>query len=280
MLFTVIPSPGRFSSAIDAAFTCEVFLLLVDYHLHPMGHGEGRHHREVLVPFFQTAVKKGIGELGIADHGRYYMDFQYQEIRDLGEEYPDLSVRLGVELPFLPSCAQEMESIVQSLQPDFVIGSLHHIDGWMFDHPGFLQGYSHWDPHRLYSRYFSLMEELVQVDSFDIIGHLDLIKVFGLQPPGDILSYVEPVLLAIKRQDKVVELNTAGWRKPAREFYPSTTILTSCRELDIPVTLGSDAHVPSQVGSMFTEARDLLKSIGYSQVATFLARERMFVELE
>lgn len=253
---------------------------MVDYHLHPIGHGEGSHGREVLMPFYDAAVKKGILELGIADHGRYYMGFDYQEIRDLGREYPDLLVQVGVELPFIPGAAQEIEAIVHRLKPDFVIGSLHHIDGWMFDHPGFFDGYSRYDVHQLYERYFSLMYELVQVDSFDIIGHLDLIKVFGFRPQGHILSYVEPVLLEIKRRDKVVELNTAGLRKPAREFYPSPTILQACQEMDIPVTLGSDAHTPDLVGSMLQEASELLKAVGYSHIATFSARERIFKSLE
>lgn len=250
--------------------------MLVDYHLHPISHGEGSHERKILKPFFEEALRKGIRELGIADHGRYYMEFDYQEIHSLAREYPELEIRLGVELPFLPGCGEEIREIVEWLNPDYVIGSLHHLDGWMFDHPGFIEGYTRWDRESLYKRYFSLMEELVRVDSFDIIGHLDLIKVFGFRPSHDILYYAEDLLSIIAREGKAVELNTAGYRKPVKEAYPSLSLLKKSRELEIPITLGSDAHTPGDVGSHFNEAKALLKQAGYSQLVTFVSRKPIF----
>lgn len=251
----------------------------MDYHLHPISHGEGSHTREILQPFFEEAQRKGIEELGFADHGRYYMEFDYQTMRDIAETFPTINVRFGIELPFLVGCDEELGEIVETLKPDFVIGSLHHIDGWMFDHPGFMEGYSKWDMDDLYKRYYALMKRLVQVEHFDIIGHLDLIKVFGFAPKRDTFKYVEPVLQEIAKEGKTIELNTAGFRKPVKEFYPSLFLLKECRRLHIPVTLGSDAHTPHQVGFMFKEAKRWLLEAGYTHLTTFSKRRPWVIDI-
>lgn len=251
----------------------------MDYHLHPLSHGEGSHKREILEPFFVEAQSKGIEELGIADHGRYYMEFDYQGIRNVAERFPQLKILLGIELPYLPGCDEEIGHIVSSLKPDFVIGSLHHIDGWMFDHPGFMEGYAEWEIDDLYQRYFDLMKGLVQVEHFDIIGHLDLVKVFGFRSLKDPLFYAAPVLKEIQKNGKTLELNTAGLRKPVKEFYPSFPILKECRSLGIPITLGSDAHSPKQVGFMFKRAKEWLVDAGFTELATFSKRCSSMVKI-
>ena len=61
-------------------------------------------------------------------------------------------------------------------------------------------------------------------------------------------------------------------RKPVRELYPHPDLLAACRERDVPVTLGSDAHSPDVVGRDFDRARELLRSAGYETVTVFELR--------
>ncbi len=254
--------------------------MLVDYHLHPFAHGEGAHSTKVLRPFFERAVQMGIRELGIADHERYWKNFDYQKIRELACDYPQLTVKMGVEMDYIPGREREIEEIVDSLNGDFVIGSLHHIDGWMFDHPDYIDQYQYYDLHQLYRRYFSLMEQLSEVDTFDIIGHLDLIKIFGFQPEGRILDYALSLLKKIKKREKVVELNTNGYRKPVSQLYPGEDILKACFQLGIPVTFSSDAHQPERVGDLIGETKELAEEIGYQKVATFEQRELTLIDFD
>jgi histidinol-phosphatase (PHP family) len=71
-----------------------------------------------------------------------------------------------------------------------------------------------------------------------------------------------------------VEVNTAGLRKPVKEIYPAEDFLRLCRERDIPVMLGSDAHSPDEVGLDFDRALQLLHRVGYEEMALFSQRKR------
>ncbi|MDP1809578.1 MAG: PHP-associated domain-containing protein, partial [Actinomycetota bacterium] len=53
-----------------------------------------------------------------------------------------------------------------------------------------------------------------------------------------------------------------------------------CRRHDIPVTLGSDAHAPEQVGFRFKYLLEQLKAAGYSEIVTFEGRQRRMVEID
>ncbi|MBW6464529.1 MAG: histidinol-phosphatase, partial [Firmicutes bacterium] len=76
----------------------------------------------------------------------------------------------------------------------------------------------------------------------------------------------------MKKSGICFELNTAGRDAPVGDFYPDRGLLEICRKKNIPVTLGSDAHSPDQVGRYFPEAVSLLQSVGYSELTVFNQR--------
>lgn len=73
-----------------------------------------------------------------------------------------------------------------------------------------------------------------------------------------------------------IEINTAGLRVPAKEIYPNIEFLKLCYHYKVPVSLGSDAHKPNQVGENFQQAVRLLKEVGYDKVVTFTHRNRNY----
>ena len=99
---------------------------------------------------------------------------------------------------------------------------------------------------------------------FDIIGHADLPKKFGHRPTQDCTRLYERFLTAAKKHNVAVELNTAGLRKDCKEIYPSRQILTLAHHYGVPITFGSDAHAPEEVGMNFTDAIQLARSVGYT----------------
>jgi len=109
---------------------------------------------------------------------------------------------------------------------------------------------------------------------FDIVGHLDLIKVFNFLPRKDLRLIAQNALRAIKKADIVVEINMAGYRKPVAEPYPSPLLLYEIRQLDIPITFGSDAHKPEQVSLYAPQVVALAKAHGFDKCAVFKGRER------
>ena len=64
-----------------------------------------------------------------------------------------------------------------------------------------------------------------------------------------------------------MEINTAGLHKPVREAYPSPEILRRLREAGVPITFGSDAHRPEEVGRDFAHAAALARAAGYDAFA-------------
>jgi len=50
-------------------------------------------------------------------------------------------------------------------------------------------------------------------------------------------------------------------------------ILSLMRERDIPITFGSDAHDPAQIGRQFEAAIVLARAAGYTQRAQFRRRQ-------
>ena len=56
----------------------------------------------------------------------------------------------------------------------------------------------------------------------------------------------------------VIEINSAGLRKPVQEMYPCRQIIEKMFQLGLPVTMGSDAHHPDQVAEGDVYKRQIL----------------------
>lgn len=112
---------------------------------------------------------------------------------------------------------------------------------------------------------------------FDIVGHLDLIKVFKFLPTKEIKVLAKQSLKEIKKANMVIEINAAGFRKPIEEQYPSRDLLELAYELDIPITFSSDAHSVEQVGFKYENCINIAKEIGYTKCMSFEKREKQLV---
>ena len=253
--------------------------MLVDYHTHPLGHRGGCYTEEMLEQYLATAQEQQIEEIGLSDHDEYCQGTDFELVAALAVRFPALKVKNGMEFDFRPGRERKIASIAGRLPFDYLIGSVHEIGDWMFDHPDFQAFYSQWDINELYRTYFSLVEELARSSLFDIVGHFDLIKVFGYRPAGPVLPLAVPALQAIRQARLTVEVNTGGGYKPCAEIYPAAELLQKCYELDIPVTLGSDAHEAEEIGRDLAAARQLLYRIGYRRLSTFSRRRRIMQPL-
>jgi len=253
--------------------------MYVDYHLHPLEHHGGQYTEDLLYSYLSVAQAQGISEVGFSDHDEFLSGVDEAVVAAVGRSFPSLRVKLGLEISYRPGREREITAIAGRCRFDYLIGSIHDLDNWMFDHPAYKDGYNAWDIDELYQKYYCVLKGLALSGLFDIIGHLDVIKVFDYRPAGNILRYVEPSLQTIKSAGLTVEVNTAGLRKPCAELYPSQEILKRCYDLNIPVTLGSDAHTDGDVGRDFARAYELLYRIGYRKIAVFSKRRRTLVEI-
>lgn len=257
--------------------------MIADLHNHtPLcNHAEGE-----MYEYIEKAIANNTKYFGFSDHApmdfdpKYRMSFEQMQryendVLQMKEKYKDkIEILLGYEVDYLKG---HMDERVLNPHADYLIGSVHFIDDWGFDNPEFIGRYEHEDIDVIWQKYFDAIEEMANSKLFDIVGHVDLIKVFKYMPKKDINLIAKNALIAIKKADMVLEVNMAGYRKPIAEAYPSLSLLQEAYNLGIPITFGSDAHKPEQVGLFRDEIQTMARSVGYTQCAIFRNRKREFV---
>ena len=129
-------------------------------------------------------------------------------------------------------------------------------------------------PFEVWSIYFDWLGQAAETGLFEIIGHADLPKKFKIYPKEDCTPLYDRFLERAAKANVAIELNTAGLRKDCREIYPSRALLEIAAKKKVPITFGSDAHAPGDVGSDFQAAIELAKSVGYTRSCRFTQRRR------
>jgi histidinol-phosphatase (PHP family) len=262
--------------------------LPADYHMHtPLC----RHATGEPVEYAKQAVAIGLDEIGFADHSpmrrddfdnwrmRFdQLDEYVEKVRRARKDSPQLAIRLALEVDYLPGQEDWIRELAARHPWDYFIGSVHYVsDSWAIDDPQKLSEWKHRDAFEVWTVYFERLTQAAASGLFEIIGHADLPKKFGFKPGQDCTPLYEQFLGAAKKSGCALDVNTAGLRKECREIYPSRQILQLAFKSGVPITFGSDAHAPQEVGLNFTEAVQLARSAGYRQCCRFAGRERRLV---
>lgn len=254
--------------------------MIVDLHNHTTlcNHADGTIDEYIL-----KAIKSGTKYFGFSEHAPMDFDEKYRisfeqmseyesAVLDAKEKYKDkIEILLGYEVDYIEGHIDER---VLDAKVDYLIGSVHFINKWGFDNPEFIGKYDEEDIDEIWEQYFEAVEKMASSKLFDIVGHLDLIKIFKYLPNKSITKIAKNALLAIKESDMVIELNMAGFRKPIAEPYPSLELLKEAKKLDIPITFASDAHAPEQVSLYENEILKIAREAGYTECAVYKNRRR------
>ena len=263
-------------------------MILPDYHIHTRlcNHAEGE-----MEEYVERAIEAGLTEIGFSDHMPvmpeadlcmsydelpWYVD-RVHELRDRNRDR--ISIRLGCEMDIEHDRLDEIRDIIGAYPFDYIIGSIHYLDGWPFDQEQYSNGFELDDLVELYARFFDGIIRAAETGLFDVVGHIDNIKCMGYRPTGAVSANYERVAAALKNCNLVVEINTSGFDKPCGEQYPSDDFLAVLRSYDIPVTVGSDSHSPGHVGRHYERALSLLDKTGYDNVVYFENRNRIMKPL-
>ena len=262
---------------------------MIDYHTHTIrcGHAYG-----TVEEYIEYALSKKIREIGFSDHApmpeaeREGYTMSANEIEDYIGSLEvarrrcegRIAVRIGFEVDY-PLLGSFGGSYFSDPRIDYLIGSCHFMDGWAFDHPDYIDEYEKRDIDDIYGRYFAIMESLAASRLFDVVGHFEIVKKFGFRPTRDFRPAVEKIARILASCGTAVEINTAGMAHPVGEMYPADDIIRILFDCNVPVTLGSDAHRPEQVGRHFPEAIEKLARIGYRAISGFEKRKRYDIAL-
>ena len=212
----------------------------VDLHNHTSlcNHAEG-----TIEEYIEKAIELGIDVYGFSEHApmknfedgyRLVLEkkeFYESSILQIQKKYEkQIDILLAYEVDFIDG-DYILDEIINS-NVDYLIGSVHYLGKWGFDNPEFIAEYKNRDINKIWEEYFYAIKLMAKSGKFDIVGHLDLIKVFKFLPTKDIKSLALDTLKQIKKSNMVIEVNAAGFRKPIKEQYPSTELLQLAFELD------------------------------------------------
>ena len=256
----------------------------IDYHMHTAlcGHATGS-----LSEYVEHAIKLGLKEIGFSDHAPMVHERLQGVTMDLGqlplyhrlidevkEKYKgQIEIKYALEADYIRGFEAKTKEIIEGYSYDYIIGSVHYVNGFAVDDPATKERWQHQDINQVWRDYFTLLRQSAQSGFFNIIGHCDLPKKFGHRPTVDMNDEVKATAKVFADCGVAVEINTSGLRKPVAEMYPCPAYLKIYCEAGVPLTFGSDAHTPGDVGKNFKEAVKLAKSAGYREYLCFSKRK-------
>ena len=254
-----------------------------DYHMHS-SYSDGR---SVPEDYVAPAIVAGLSEIGFSEHLTLFKDLEdwnmnpvnispyIDHLETLQKNTRDIKVKIGLEVDFFAGKEEEIRSYLKPLPLDYIIGSVHYLGEKTVDvGPEFYEGKS---IDRLFESYFDSVNVAVASEIFDIIGHCDLIRIYGYKPTSDLEPLYRKLAKSMKAHNVTFEVNTNGRNRPLADFYPDRRFLHIFKEENVPVCVNSDAHMPARVGQYFDEAYELLRYIGYTEMAVFDKRTRRMV---
>ncbi|WP_077306023.1 histidinol-phosphatase HisJ family protein [Terribacillus halophilus] len=270
--------------------------MLTDYHVHMAE--TGTFSMDYIHEYLEAARRKDIEEFGISEHAYFFQEtnkilsnpwvenrrtLHFQDyLAFFGEiKKQALPVKMGIEMDYTPGKEAEMAEFLDQHPFDYVIGSVHWIREWGIDLAIYKAEYEKRDLKQAYRAYYDQIITLAESKLFSFVGHIDLIKIFGYKP--DDQAFVEGeydrVVKALADNDTCIEISTAGLRKPVGEIYPDPLLLQKCFDAGVGIVINSDAHAPKHVGYAYSEAIQLAKKVGYTEIQTFERRQRKAVPL-
>lgn len=270
---------------------------LVDLHVHSTCSGDGVSSIE---EYARQGEVLGLAEIGYCEHvdfdprdegyGNFDAGRYNEEMASARAAVDQVRLRQGIEITYQSNREEELIAWLASHSWDYVVASVHlvdYTDGWaIISEPGARGAYfaSH-TQHQAYGPYFAESLRAAQSGLGDVLGHLDLVKRYGVRQYGPLDPVVfeeeiREILRAAVHSGMGLEINTSGLRQSPGEPYPALTVLRWFRELGGEIlTAGSDAHHADNLGSGITQALALAQEAGFRAIATFEERQVKWIDL-
>ena len=261
---------------------------MFDYHLHTKVSFDSK---EEPINTIAAAEARGLREICFTDHYDYndiptrkhdlFTLEDYSAAYDLVSS-EKLLVRRGVEFGLTPWNRAELAALTSSRRFDFVIGSVHCVDG----HDPYEAVY--WEGRSVADSFLRYLEQVLECvrahDGFDVLGHINYACKSPNNPTKEYLHYADhreicdEIMRELVRRGKGMEINTSGIDRVGAPL-PSREYIERFRELGGEIiTVGSDAHVADLVGHHTDEAIAIARDV-FGYVCTFEARKPIFHRL-
>ena len=271
-------------------------MILSDSHMHTIFSTDSDTPMEKMI---DGAIAKGLRSICITDHfdkdfpsdtefGKDAFQFDLDEymhtMKKIQKEYEDkIHIRIGIELGLQTHLQEFYQKLTQQYPFDFVIGSVHLVDG---KDPYYREGFAELSDRELYRKGFeNTLENLQHVTAFDVLGHLDYVVRYGTYKEKEysqteFSDIIDEILKRVIELGKGIELNTAGWKYGLPFCNPHPDVLKRYRELGGEIiTIGADGHKPEHIAYDFGKVNDVLKACGFKYYTEFEERKPIFKQL-
>jgi histidinol-phosphatase (PHP family) len=268
--------------------------------------------------YCRTAFEKGFVSIGFSAHApitkktRLVSDWHLSDglfgkycslVQEARNDWKGkLEVYHGLEVDYIKNYISPADDDIQTLQLDFIIGSVHCVlpqhfgidwsekflskkellcvDGSEEEFQALIACGWNGDAFAIVESYWNAVIEMCRLGKFDVLGHCDLIKKnnsddkYFSTRDSRYLQYAEKLSCVLAGTGIVVEINTGGInRGKIKECYPSLNILKIFRKKNIPITINADAHSPSHLGGNYDTARRALLEAGYTDFMLYKGRK-------
>ena len=255
---------------------------MFDYHMHSRVSFDGK---ATGLEMAMAARERGLTEICFTDHMDYtpemdmVMDLEVYAREYDNLEVPGLKIRRGVEYGITPDNMAQMKIDLAKRKYDFVLGSVHLVDGLDV----YLAPY--WEGKTVEEAVLRHLEETLRAvtvhTDYDVLGHLTYIAKARANPGHKLIRYddhrelIDEIPRQLVLHDKGMEVNTSGIDRCGGPL-PTMDIFRRFHELGGRiVTIGSDAHDTDRVGQYVREMEQELKAI-FGYVCTFENRQPIF----
>lgn len=272
-------------------------MIIADLHNHTcFSHG-----KNTPLEMHMEASKKGIKIFGLSEHSPRPKGFNYKnEYREkLAACFADYikqtnnlkkicnsgAVLLGMEIDWIENQENFIKETLQGYNFDCITGSVHFIEKWGFDEDaGIWNSLSQKDAEKFYVQYFLAWQKMIKSGLFHIAAHPDLIKIFSKEKfdawlqKTEAKELVKNSLLLLKKQNMLMEISSAGLRKPCAEIYPNPAICKMAKDIQIDICFASDAHNTADTANNFAELEKYAKSFGFNRYGAFINQKKVFFD--
>ena len=224
-----------------------------------------------------AAQQKGLRVLGLSEHV-----FQMQETRfalqHLEPEGPlltfntyiddvrtaasqsNVDTRLGLEVDFIPGKNELIHSFIQEYNWDFLIGSVHEINGIQFEAN---YKWSREEGEALWLEYFELLRGVVTSGHFSVVSHPVRLRVNNPYLPPTFDKELERLAAEATHYDVALEINGYDML-----HYHSLVhrLAKACILHHTPISVGSDAHNPRGIAQAHQQTENMLHELGITKI--------------
>ena len=271
--------------------------ILADQHMHSSFSADSKAPLKDMV---ESAISKGLTHINITEHNDFdfgetemfpagawdlNVDSYLYELLSLREQYKDkITIGFGIEIGMVESAFRKNAVLARSHEFDFVIGSIHVVNGIDTYEPRYFEGKTVKEAVNEY--YEAMLKNIKQFTNFDVLGHMDYIV---RSVPGgeavynsmDYKNYTDEVINILLENEKGIEINTSAlWKKGMSQPNPCIDIVRAYKEKGGEIiTVGSDAHKPENVAGAFDVAEQVLRDCGFKYYSVFKDRIPTYVKL-